>query len=1403
MKHLLLTFICSVSIVFTAWAQKPFSYETEFYAIEKNYEKGQYKKALRRLKKKTKSREKSTQTLAYLLQAKVYEAQGLLKDMESSLEKTFQSAQELQANPQIYAVYLSKLADFYQNYGNPAKSLAILENKENEQIIANKASTFVQTEWLAQKAKANLAAGVFQEAERLLGKAILHYDSLLLSKKISRAEKKTARKQKARLLTQRALLETKRGYYDKADSLLRAFQKPVRKLTSVVDIAYIEHLIAFAENREAQEQFRTANQYYKMGQRANEYYDFAFHKTSKGYFRLQEGIVRNNIRNTTSIFGYGLAMLKLKKETKRYFPKNSIYQAKIDLLEVERLLQKRNYAKSLQKLLALLDNASSIYLPADHEVRAIASKYLAQVYAKTASITSQQVEKAYQDWLAIQASRYPKNGLYYQLSQLELANYYVTESEDYQKGKTLFENISLKQLSENISTANPTYIKAGNWFFNYYQSIDDYKNALQVAENNVILAKKNYGYDHVLYAQQLEQLATAFAINGDYRRAEENISQALGILKKQYAQEAERSPLFAEALVKMGAIQGTIANFNKADSLLRNAEVIFANYEKISQKNNKAKEEAFNIEVIKAEAIEETARQFVRIGNYAETEKLLLQILKEREEKFGKESRRLIKPLLELSNLYLTKMDYAQADAYLNRSIQITERTYGRNSFLYAQNLEILARLQNSLSDVEGAKQSIAQAIEVISRIFSPQHIQNAPFLMSLSVIELAENSKKNFKNVEKKLLEALSIVANTFDQKHPQYAEILQTMAGLYLEVGKSEQALEYLAQAEKIWLDKFGNTNNLNIAKIAFLKGEAQIQQGKFAEAERSFIQAQNEYTKIFGEQYEGVVRAISKLGRIYFIQKNYEKANQALLKSTQNYLSYIQKNFSFMSEKQKARYWFAVQSDFEFFKNLVLAQRNTKPELVAELYDQLLFTKGLLLNNSLKIREKILNSNNPILLETYKDLLTKKELYITTLEMSVEERKKINLSNLETEIANLEKKLSIETEKIGLTIDSKPISWKDIKSSLQEGEVVLEFTKVKYYDKNFTDSTLYLVLKIDKNSSYPEIALLPEGNLLEKEMYHFFRNSTIFNKAENTESYNAFWKPFEHLTQKAKRIYWVADGVFTQINPELLYDGNAFLIDKYDICFLSSSKDLLKPTTTSKYNQKVTLVANPEFYLKSKNRGGAVSYLPGTLTEAQNISQLLQTKNWKNNILLAENASEVQIKKLQSDADILHFATHGFFLEDASLSEGISDEMSEIKALNNPMMRSGILLAGAGDLLESQSLLGDGVLTAYEMANLDLSNTKIVVLSACETAKGEVSAGEGVFGLQRSLIVAGAKNIVMSLFKVDDAATADLMTEFYKSYLENSQNPQIAFKNAKKTIREKYKKPIYWGAFIFLGK
>ncbi len=202
--------------------------------------------------------------------------------------------------------------------------------------------------------------------------------------------------------------------------------------------------------------------------------------------------------------------------------------------------------------------------------------------------------------------------------------------------------------------------------------------------------------------------------------------------------------------------------------------------------------------------------------------------------------------------------------------------------------------------------------------------------------------------------------------------------------------------------------------------------------------------------------------------------------------------------------------------------------------------------------------------------------------------------------------------------------------------------------------------------------------------------------------------------------------------------------------------------------------------------------ISPLFGTQQEIETVGNILEEHKMKTTIYSSELASERQIKQVQHPR-VLHIATHGYFMDEQGsvLAEG-----------ENPMLRAGLLLAGAANFIQDRARVDEenGILTAYEASNLDLDNTDLVVLSACETAKGEVQNGEGVYGLQRAFQTAGAQTIVMSLWKVDDAATKQLMSSFYSNWMSGMTKPQ-ALKAAQVELKRKYPQPYYWGAFVML--
>jgi tetratricopeptide (TPR) repeat protein len=220
----------------------------------------------------------------------------------------------------------------------------------------------------------------------------------------------------------------------------------------------------------------------------------------------------------------------------------------------------------------------------------------------------------------------------------------------------------------------------------------------------------------------------------------------------------------------------------------------------------------------------------------------------------------------------------------------------------------------------------------------------------------------------------------------------------------------------------------------------------------------------------------------------------------------------------------------------------------------------------------------------------------------------------------------------------------------------------------------------------------------------------------------------------------------------------------------------------------------------YSRDLNRAAGACRLPGTRIEGERIAALLNVQPW-----LETHVLEACLKGVRSPR-LLHLATHGFFLRDQPRQDGQAGGAADglPSSYENPLLRSGLLLAGYNTWLARGELppeAEDGMLTAEDVTGLDLLDTELVVLSACETGLGQVHVGEGVFGLRRAFVLAGAKTLVMSLWKVPDLQTQELMVDFYQRILAGQPRAE-ALRQAQLALKARHPDPYYWGAFICQG-
>ncbi|ELR71653.1 hypothetical protein C900_02389 [Fulvivirga imtechensis AK7] len=376
--------------------------------------------------------------------------------------------------------------------------------------------------------------------------------------------------------------------------------------------------------------------------------------------------------------------------------------------------------------------------------------------------------------------------------------------------------------------------------------------------------------------------------------------------------------------------------------------------------------------------------------------------------------------------------------------------------------------------------------------------------------------------------------------------------------------------------------------------------------------------------------------------------------------------------------------------------------------------------------------------------------------------------------------------------------------IRNQLKHGEAAVEIVRYRANHKVYHGGALkYAAFVIRKDSQDVGFVHFPDGEKLETRSYHFYNNAIKY-KQPDTLSYGAFWEPLAAHLAGIKKIFWAPDGVFHLINPATLFnrETQSHLLEEIELEVVPTISQISsdEPVELS----TAMLLGNPE-YVKGERSEEATTApttrssllqnrlngLPGTKTEVECIGSLLKDNQIDIHTLMYRDATKQAIFA-HNQADLLHFATHGFWMD---LLPGVPERHQLYESLSG----SGLVLAHAQIPKEDgYQLRPEGILTAAEIQDMYLFKSKLVVLSACETGLGEVVAGEGLYGLKRAFQRAGVENLVTSLWKVDDQVTQQFMVEFYQR-LVKTKDLSASFNNTMMAIKAQYPEPYYWGAFV----
>jgi len=1030
----------------------------------------------------------------------------------------------------------------------------------------------------------------------------------------------------------------------------------------------------------------------------------------------------------------------------------------------------------------------SSFLPFDHPVRIPLLMQLARLHLLNNHFT--EAEKTLEKISKVSEHLNGETSPAYHLNQTLLANHLIDYSNDLKKASGIYEKGFLGVLEKELHPYHKIYVNTLNSLATFYELNDEFKKAEQTVEKAKAITIAKYKKENTNYGIELEKIASIQIKLGYYNKALENLDKSEELLKN-YNDKTIRN--YAQTLDTYARLYLLRGFYDEAKTYVKKSTRLF----------NKS---SIGSSKVIVSNIDEMASLYIQQGKYTETEKSLNKLLKDKETVYGKDHRFLIPTLNQLATLSVIRGEYAEAEKLIYRSKAISNEVFGENTTKVCPALLVEGEIYSSLGDYERAIEVINQVIGITSSRLGENHLEIAAPLSKAASLGLLYTNK-NITEVEQDLTRSKNIFFEKLGTKNPSYAQALVDIANLQILQKKYDLALANLKEANKIFIDELGKGNTLSSANVYISIGDVNLQLKNFEKAKDNYNKAKKIYDKVLNDTHPDYVKILSKMAKMYYLMGEYEKSKERIDVVLENYSNYVDQYFTSLSEREKTKFWNMIKPDYEFYNSLALAMLKEEPEISRNLYNNVLLTKSLLLNASQKIRERIFNSNDEELKNKYFEWIEKKELMATISSFTTEEIEKdsIDPGKIALDIERLEKELSEKSEIFKQAYEKKKIDWKNIQQSLKAEEVAVEIIRFRYFKESFTDSIIYVALIVKPNNPIgPEIAILNEGKRLESRYLKLYRNSIRY-RLEDLESYNNYWCPIKNRVGNAKRIYFSPDGVYNQINLETLsLSSGRYVLDEDNIVLVNNTKDLFFHKTAAQETinlKSVSIFGNPLFY-SGENEYSPLAQLPGSEAESRELASLLQDNGWNSNVYLLDKATEDNIKELNSPR-VFHIATHGFFMPDQTSRQKVQYEN---RILLNPMLRSGLMLKGAGDLISDNYSISkinreNGILTAYEAMNLNLDNTELVVLSACETGLGEVTVGEGVYGLQRAFLVAGAKSMVMSLFKVSDEATRKLMVGFYKKWLETG-NKRDAFIMAKRDLRKDFADPIYWGSFVMVG-
>jgi len=858
----------------------------------------------------------------------------------------------------------------------------------------------------------------------------------------------------------------------------------------------------------------------------------------------------------------------------------------------------------------------------------------------------------------------------------------------------------------------------------------------------------------------------------------------------------------------------------------------------------------------KAEALNRQVMQLLNQGRYGEAIPLAQRALAIREQALGPEHPDVATSLNNLAYLYKTLGDYPKAEPLYQRALAIQEKALGPEHPDVALSLNNLAEFYRALGDYANAMPLLQRALAIKEKALGPEHPDVATSLISLAELYRAAGDYAKAMPLAQR---ALAIYEQALGPEHPDVATSLNNLAGFYQALGDYARAMPLYQRNLAIWEKAFGPehpTVATSLNNLALLYDSL----GDYAKAEPLYQRALAIREKALGPDHPDVATSLNNLAGLLVATGRVQPARALFMRSQMIDANVIDQVMGFTSEEQKLTFLFTREGNLHTFLSLVYQALRADPAARAEALTAWLQRKGVALEAQKRFQEALAYSEDPEVAKVFQELAAVRadlsRLVFGGPGKAGAEAYRQRLADLEASKAQLEARLSTLSQAFATRQKVARADARAVALALPKDTALLEFARINVFDFTAKGTETrwkpprYLAFILHAGT-WDQVGLvdLGEAEKIEKAIGAFRQTLTAGTDPRDLKVVQAARTlhdlVFAPLTQElgtVREVFLSPDGALSLIPFEILQgpDGK-FLIEDYTFNYLAAGRDLLGFGEARGKSEKPLLLGDPDFDMTPTGKGGApsapdseprrtaastrsrdmrsigFSRLPGTRQEVLTIGGLLGMD--KAAVYTSREAVEERLT-WKEPPRILHLATHGFFLTDQELGEltagpaplGEMGMPARRKGppIENPLLRSGLALAGANTALRSgDETNSQGIVTAEKILGLRLRGTELVVLSACDTGVGEVKSGEGVFGLRRAFTQAGTKGLVMSLWSVPDRETKELMIEFYKNLLSGKMNRNQALRQAVLTqmqvVRARYSQahPFFWGAFVFLGE